>query len=346
MPKQYFLTNDPSKKIAYDINFFRDTHAGRFWDKLMSEKGDNVIYLTKELKGKKGDQVQFQNFQTLDENQTIKDGQNMNGRLQILGKDEDSVYLTTEGCGVEYYGGLSAQRVLFEMDDVTKERLKSLATALQDKVIFDALYATPFTKQFYGKDTPVTTSNLAALTAADKLTISKIKYVATGMKNGWNRSQEPVEPFIDPATKKPYYMILMHDDILYDFKEDPRYEAWVREAAEKGKSNPLFTGALLAIDGHAIYSHERAYIAKNGGGTGVNLPVGQVTFFGKNALAYAEGPAPSISMETFQHRKKVEYYWELMYGCKHLQFKNKQGTKKDRGCVSMMVARTSISDAE
>lgn len=343
MPKQYFLTNDPSKKIAYDINFFRDTHPDRFWDKFMSEKGDNVIYLNKALKGKKGDQIQFQNFQTLDEKQIIKDGENMNGKLQILGKDEHSVYLTTAGVGVEYYGGLSAQRVLFELDDVTKERLKALATRLQDKVIFDALYGTAFTKQFYGKDTPSTTSNLAALTAADKLTISKIKYVATGMRNGWNRTQETIEAFIDPSTKKPYYIILVHDDILYDFKEDPRYEAWVREASEKGKTNSLFTGALMSIDGHPIYSHESAYIAKNGGaGT---LPVGQVTFLGKNALAYAEGPAPSISMETFQHGKKVEYYWELMYGCNHMQFKNKSGTKKDRGAVSMMVARTSISDA-
>lgn len=345
MPKQYFLTNDPSKKIAYDINFFRDTHPMRFWDKFMSEKGDNVIYLKKELKSKKGDQIQFQNFQTLDDSKTIKDGQNMNGQLQVIGKDEHSVYLTTEGIGAEWYGGLSAQRVLFEIDDIVKERLKSAAVSLQDKVIFDGLYGTAFTKQFYAASTPTTAGSIASLTAADKLTISHIKYIATGMRTGWNRTQEPIEPFIDPSTKKPYYAILLHDDVLYDFKEDPRYESWVREAAEKGKTNPLFSGALLSIDGNAIHSHERAYIAKTGGSS-KDLPIGQVTFLGKNALCYAEGPAPSISMETFQHGKKVEYYWELMYGCNHLQFKNKSGVKKDRGACSLYVARTSVSDVD
>ena len=341
--KGIFTTNDASKKMAWDVKLFYDSHPARFFHNRMSENQDNIIYLKNEFKKEKGDQIRFTHIQTLDDKNTIKEGQAISGNLQLIGKDYMDIILTSEGTGAEYQGQLSQQRVFFEIDTVTKKVLQAACTSLQDKVIFDKLFAHTFTKQFIGKTIPTLTSATpAGLTVDDKITANKLSFIATGANTGWNYTQEPIEPLMIEG--KPLYGALMHDDFDFDLKNDPRYEAWVREAGERGKNNPVFTGASMVINGKVIvFTHSRCPIAKYGA---AKLPYGQVLLLGKNALGYAAGPAPKTSMETKEHGRKTEYFWDLMYGCDVLQFKNKSGVVKDRGVVACYFSRTAVSDAE
>jgi N4-gp56 family major capsid protein len=59
------------------------------------------------------------------------------------------------------------------------------------------------------------------------------------------------------------YIVVTHPYTTFDLKQDTRYEAWVREASDRGKENPLFTGALAYIDGMIIHEHERVPLASN-----------------------------------------------------------------------------------
>lgn len=336
-PKQYFATNDALTKKAWDTKLFKETYVKTYWNKFMSTSMDSVIYVQEEFKKSKGDNITIPLIKKLNVSDTIKDGETINGNLQVIGKASQSISLTCEGIGVEYYGGLSKQRMVFEIDSVAKTMLEGATVDLMDKVIFDKLYASAFTKTFIGKDTPSTALTTANLLTTDIVTIKKLSFIATGAKNGFARTHEPVKPFM--VDGKEAFVWLMHDDLLFDLKNDPRYEQWMLEAAERGKSNPLFTGAVAYVDGHIIHSHERCPIYLTGG-SGGDVPYGTAVLLGKNAINYLQGPVPETSMETFDHGKRVEYYWELIYGVERSAFES-----KDWACVGAQFARTRVSDA-
>jgi len=337
-PKQYFATNDTLTKKAWDTKLLKESYVKTYFSKFMSESMDMPIYVQPEFKKNKGDNITIPLIQKINVNERIKDGDAINGNLQTVKHLSDNLSLTSDGIGVEYYGGLSKQRMIFEIDSIAKAMLDGAVVDLQDLVIFEALFGTAFTKNFIGLATPACTGKtIADLTTSDVVTIKKLQFIATGAKNGFNRAQEPLKPF--NVDGKEAFVWLMHDDLLYDLKQDSRYEQWMLDAAERGKTNPLFTGAVAYVDGHIIHAHERCPIGTTAGSSS-NVPYGSAVLLGTCSMAYIPGPTPETSMEPFEHGKRVEYFWEMIYGVKRLQF-----AAKDWGCVGAQFARTQVSDA-
>lgn len=64
---------------------------------------------------------------------------------------------------------------------------------------------------------------------------------------------------------RPCYVLVTHPYSLYDLKRETEYRDWVREAAERGKTNPFFIGATAMIDGVCIFEHERVPLDDNAG---------------------------------------------------------------------------------
>ncbi len=96
---------------------------------------------------------------------------------------------------------------------------------------------------------------------------------------------------------RPHYVFVTHPYSTFQLKQDSRYEAWVREAADRGKDNPLFTGALCVIDGMIIHDHENVPIVTNSGG----LKVSRGIAFGAEAFVEALDENIRFDQDTFDY---------------------------------------------
>lgn len=53
----------------------------------------------------------------------------------------------------------------------------------------------------------------------------------------------------------PHYAVVTSPYATFQLKQEARYESWVREAHNRGESNPFFRGSIAVIDGMVIYEH-------------------------------------------------------------------------------------------
>jgi N4-gp56 family major capsid protein len=59
---------------------------------------------------------------------------------------------------------------------------------------------------------------------------------------------------------KGYYMMVVEENQMRDLRLDPTYQTIARTGADQGvKSNPLFTGADIVIEGVALFAHPKVY---------------------------------------------------------------------------------------
>ena len=103
----------------------------------------------------------------------------------------------------------------------------------------------------------------------------------------------------------PTFFLVTHPNATYVLKQDTRYEAWVREAAERGRSNPLFRGSLAMVDGMVIFEH--VYVPRAANATAVKVASG-VAF---GAEAFIEGLDENVSSKTDTFDYDLE--WGVSY---------------------------------
>jgi len=139
---------------------------------------------------------------------------------------------------------------------------------------------------------------------------------------------------------------VLHPDVMYDLQQDSEFQDAMKYAADRGSSNPLFTGAdAITMDGLVIFSHDRSYITDPAGtgesdwGSSSDVPGAKVSLFGENALAIALGKAPQISTQTKDFGRYIEYGYQGIFQIKKIQFDS-----QDYGSLEIRCARTRISD--
>jgi N4-gp56 family major capsid protein len=95
----------------------------------------------------------------------------------------------------------------------------------------------------------------------------------------------------------PHYIFVSHPYAFFQLKQEARYEAWVRDARERGQTNPLFTGALAVIDGMILHSHINVPLATNTG----TISVAKGIAFGAEAFVEALDENIRFDDDTFDY---------------------------------------------
>jgi N4-gp56 family major capsid protein len=219
---------------------------------------------------------------------------------------------------------------MFSIDEESRAALQGWGSEKIDQLAFDAIEASP-TKIFYGGSATGT----GDITATDLITPALISKVRVWCKVGGGRAQTPLRPVrVDGKT---YFVMLVHPDVAYDLKQDSTYAQANREARERGKSNPLFTGALGVWDGVVIHEHENVSIVTNWGG-GSNVNGAKCSFMGAQSLVWAWGKKPSVVAKNFDYENEHGYAWGMICGTNKPKFNS-----LDYGSVGVYVARTQIN---
>jgi N4-gp56 family major capsid protein len=219
-----------------------------------------------------------------------------------------------------------------------------------DELHFNAFNNGTPTKTFYNVGaTPSANSTYAtaksALTASSIITPKLLRYAKTWALTGGNRTQVPLEPIMIDG--KPHYVCLLHTDVVeYDLKNNSEYQQAIREAESRGKSNPLFTGAIAVVDNVIIHAHESVEIGTNAG-SGSDVPYCKGVMLGKNALMQGWGAFKGMGQN--QMKMVLEPYASKFNEVGGYYYKAMVNVEKpvrnsvDYGSFGFLVARTNVS---
>lgn len=251
--------------------------------------------------------------------------------------------------GVTADNPLGRQRAYFSVTEACANALVAWGIEKIDNLCFDAMQGSSTNLLYAGSAT-----STATLTANDKITIDLLRKAKVQAKSGFKgtgsgrtNQKFKIKPY--KFQGKDYYFVVLSPDVMYDLQKDSEFQDAMKYAAERGKSNPLFTGAdAITVDGLVIFSHARSFITDPAGtgqsdwGSGSNVPGAKVTLFGENALAIALAKAPNIDVKYKDlHDRFINYGYQGIFQVKKIAFDS-----KDYGVFEIRCARTRISDSD
>lgn len=341
MARTTVLTGDNLTRKLWDEKLFIDTvKESYFFPRFANSSGTTVVHVKTNLEGVKGDNVTFGIRMRLNK-AFIVNGQS-EGFEHSLTTNDFNVSLSKYRVPVRDDGELTRKRPIWDVEKESRQAIMEDAAEKIDELIFTTLTASP-TRLFYAAavTTPLTTAVEA--TAKSGLTTSSliwpklISFAKTWALTGGNRTQTPLSPI--KVDGKSYLILLIHPDVRYDLANDSTMATAHREARERGKENPIFTGADFIWDGVVIHSHESVPIATDAG-SGSDVPWSKNILMGRQALVWAWGRRPKVVKKTFDYEDQIGFDWSMVAGTGKPIF---DGT--DFGSVAFYTARTQISDA-
>lgn len=328
MAKTAFTTSDALTKKLWEEALFRDTAKESYFSRFMGSTAQSLVQTNEKLEKNRGDKVTFGIRMRL-AGSGITAGQTLEGNEEKLVTHDFSVTLQQYRHAVRDNGEIDRKRAMFSIDEESEAALKTWGAEKIDSLCMTAITTSP-TKIFYGDGTSTST-----ITTAGKITPALISKVKTWCSTGGNRTQTPLRPI--RINGKNYFVLLLHPDAMYDLKVDSTFAQARREALERGKDNPIFSGAEAVWDGVVVHEHENVPTVTTWGAGG-NVPGVKAIFMGAQSLCWAWGRRPKVVQKTFDYDNENGFAWSMLCAVGKPVFNS-----LDYGSVGVYVARTNIS---
>ena len=290
-----------------------------YWTKFMGKGLNACIQVKEELQSKPGDLVTFSFIKKLAGAGIDEDTQGAGG----LEGQEEAIVPYTDTVGIKHLrhavrlkGRLSEKRTAYDQRSTAKDLLTTWMAETIDKSIFTAFdTGTHATHVVYGG----AATSTATLQAGDYMTTALLTKTKTKAKKAdGTTSSGKVWP-LKVGTDE-YYVAVISPDQEHDLKvHDPAWAQAQREAQNRGKDNPIFTGALGIWDGVIIHSHENIALATNWGAGGT-LTGASAMFVGRQAGAFAWGFMPSWVEKEFDYGNSTGFAVGACWGMKKAIF--------------------------
>lgn len=149
-------------------------------------------------------------------------------------------------------------------------------------------------KYFAGDATSVGT--VADTDASGRLKLNDISNIRALAK-----ASTKIEP-IRLENGEEIYGLVLHDYAALALKKDAQYQQANREARERGRTNPLFTGALAEWDGVVMFASPRVRTANDGASS---ITVARNVLFGANMLSKAWAYYPDWTEQEFSYGQEI-----------------------------------------
>lgn len=333
--------NNLTKKV-WEEKLYRDSVKESFFmERFSGTSSDNIVHVKSNLEAGKGDKITFGLRMKLS-GAGVEEGQILEGNEEALSTYDFSLTLKQYRHAVRDDGEMDRKRAVWDMDEESRSALKDWMTEKIDQLCFDAAFLNPtLTAYRSNASTGAFATNatyataLADISAANsKCNAAFLSALKTIAKNGQGRNFIPLRPI--KYKGKMYYVLLVHDDVVYDLKQDPILQAAWENAMERGEDNPLFRDAVVVWDGVIVHSHENVPKGTNGGGGAVAYSKG--VLLGAQGLAWAWGRRPKVVEKDFDYEDEHAYAIGMLGRAGKPVFNS-----KDYGSIHCVFARTNIS---
>lgn len=281
MPLEMNMTNTNTrlhaKKFSADV-----MHEGRgksFFNKFTSTSGDNVIYRRNDLKAA-GDKVIYPFIRELE-------GSGVTGKTRLIGNEELIQQHEIEIiCQVLRHAVATYRQdqswVPWNIDREAKDLLTRWYSDKLDLLLMAAL-TTGNTNILYAPNASGTWgASEGAITPANKLTVDALSGIRAVVDSSYKIFQ-PVK--VSDFGNKKYTIGLFHPNVINDLRMDPDWKEIQKDAAERGSSNPLFSGAEGIVHGVVCWSYDKIPVTLTGAS---GIPVYHNLLLGEKAVIHAE----------------------------------------------------------
>jgi N4-gp56 family major capsid protein len=283
-------TTAPAAHVAkiWSAEVWQEGLEQSFFKKFMSEKGDNVIKVYKDLQKDKGSAITIPLVMKLSGVGVASDA-TLEGAEEAMTYYDQTITVHQQRWGVRIEGAETEQKVTFNMREQAKWGLRTRFSDYLDDTLMTVLSASPTATEIKWTGTVTTVASIAA---TDKLTLSTIQ--------GAKRKARMHSPIVEPimVEGKPHYIFLAHPYAIRDLWLDTEFLNTHYYANLRGDKNPLISGADIMVDGVLVYDYERVPWATDGASSAY---VAYNMLLGKNAACHA------IAKPMFWREKMFDY---------------------------------------
>ena len=301
MARTAIATGNALAPVIVQRQLFLEQKKAAYFTRFFSAKGDMPVFEKTDFTKAKGETMTFGLRIRLT-------GSPITGNATVKGKEDKLTFYTYQitldrfRYAVMDDGSLTRQRFVGDIPTEIRNALTVWGGELIDKKCMDALTLSPTSITYGGDATSVDT-----LEAGDKITpalISKMKAIAMTQRGS---GKTPLQPVMVDGKK--YLVLLVSPDVAVDLKYDTTFMAAIKDAAERGSNNPLFSGMLGVWDGVVIHEHENVPVYSNGGGAAITYS--KCVLMGASALCWARGERPPIVEEDEDYEEFKGYCWRM-----------------------------------
>lgn len=338
---------------------------------MMGEDSNNIIQIKSDLEKQKGDTITVGLTAKLTGNGVSGD-EELEGNEEQINAYSDAIIIDQKRFGVRLTGLLDEQKNAYDMRADAKEKLSMRMQEFIERQFFLKLAGVGHASLTDVNGTVISVdynwSNTGnAVPTADSGAGFGNRYLCADYTNGADSlattdlitpeliSRARVKaslasPKIQPLkiAGKNYYLMFVHPWQAYDLKNNATYAQAQREAGERGKDNPIFTGALGVWDGVIVHEHEYvpfldiSVVGHNfeatGSGTDIGADCFRALLVGRQAGVFAKSKFGKGWVEkSFDYDNKTGFATRLIGGIQKLTFNS-----KDYGVVCVDTSATSL----
>jgi N4-gp56 family major capsid protein len=231
----------------------------QFFGRFTSESGDSIIHLKKDLTKERGNAITVPLRMQL-AGVWVTGDSTLEGSEEAMTFYDMKVTVDQARAGVLSAGKMSEQKYAMDVLAEMKAGLKDLWINYLEDSYITALSTTATTGEviYAPLSTGTAISSIASVTSDCKLTAAQIvraRIIA-----------EMHSPIIEPVQVdgKKYYVMFVHPYAAKNLMEDSTFLAAQQYAAERGSSNPLFTGMLGVYGGVVLHEFRRVKLSTDG----------------------------------------------------------------------------------
>lgn len=303
----------------------------------MSDENDNIVRVSEDLTKAKGDNITV-GIRMRNKDGFLTSGTKVDTNEGRLSSFTDSVSVDEKNFGIVSDSIITEQRAYYDIRKELHDTLVTQAAENIDKEFFTALDSQNTTIAYQVSGVFALSATLstatAAVTANDKLTPEFLTKIKPGLFTGFNEAQSYIEPI--SIDGQDMWLVLVHPDVLADLENDSTFLQSRQVALERGKDNPIFTGAWAVWNQFIIYAHQNVQIGTNAS----SVSYARCHVLGKSALILAWAKKPTIEKKKPPYEtQETGFGFFSTFGVKKTQFNS-----KDYGCINLVVARGSYSD--
>lgn len=279
---------------AWSKQLWKEAERDNFFAKFTGDSQENIIQIKNDLKKEAGDQITVPLVMRLTGTGVTGDN-TLEGNEEALQFYDFKVQVDQIRHAVRLKGKMEEQKTALPLRQSAKDGLKLWMTEKQEKMIVDALTATPSAdKTIYAGSR--TAEN--EITASDLLTTDLISVAA--------RKAKTAEPKVRPVNikGKKYYVMLVDNYQARDLKKDEKWRDAQKYCAERGEDNPIFSGMLGVYDGVVLHEYDGLKRTATGAS---DAKVGHALLLGCQAGVKGVAQETDWNEETFDYKNKVGF---------------------------------------
>lgn len=275
----------------------RDHLRGGFWSNLSGKEGSRSPIIRREdLVSQPGDTIHIQITNPLTGSGVSGDTTALEGSEENLTSASKKVIPLFYRHGVRWYTRAN-KKSLLDLRGEARMRLAEWGGEKMDDVRFANFTSSALMNgELYTPNSRYVGGGSATsdIGTTDTLSVEELQKIKLTL---YNNKALPLRT----AEGEDVFGMVCHQNTIYNLKRSDEYRDWVREAAEKGKSNPFFRGAVAMVDGMVLFQHSNVPTSADGAGS---IAVARNIAFGAEAFIEGIDQAPTWKEDSFDYENE------------------------------------------